>query len=286
MTSEEWTPAAAFSALADTTRLEILRELDSASSRCQSFSALHQSVGVDDSGQFNYHLSRLRPHFVEKTDSGYCLTGAGRQVVRAVAAGRFTADAHLDEFEHDSVCHVCDTHLRVAYRDERLRLRCPDCDEVMLHVRFPSSGVRERSPAEVVDAFARFSYHRVSQARDGVCPDCSGPTDGRVTDNLPPSIDKPAAIVFECAVCRGSVVTSFGGVATYDARVRSFHHERGVDFDDGYYWELGQCLSGEFTDVRSTDPWRTTVRFPLADEVCVARFEGSDLVAVELERPE
>lgn len=282
MTCEKLTPAAAFSALADSTRLEILRQLDSLSGRCQSFSALHRAVGVDDSGQFNYHLSRLRPQFVEKGEEGYRLTAAGRQVVRAVAAGRFTTDARLAEFEHDSTCHHCDSILLVSYHDERLRFRCPCCDEVVLNVRFPSSGVRERRPDAVVDAFAQFSYHRVTQARDGVCPNCSGPTDGTVTDEVPSSIDKPAAITFECAVCRGTVVTSFGGVATYDSGVRSFHRERGIDLDDGYYWELPQCLSGEFTEITSTDPWRATVHFPVDDDVCRATFEGTDLVAVEV----
>jgi hypothetical protein len=284
MTSDEWTPAAAFSALADARRLEIIRALDAASGRCQTFSALHEAVGVDDSGQFNYHLSRLRPHFVEKAGEGYRLTAAGRQVVRAVAAGRFTADVRFDEFEHDSVCHRCETHLCVSYRDERLRFRCPCCDEVVLNVGFPSSGVRERSPGVAVDAFARFSYHRVSQARDGVCPDCSGPTDGTVTDDVPPSIDKPAAVVFECDVCRGAVVTSFGGVAIYDPRVRSFHRERGVDLRDGYYWEVPQCLTSAHTTVESTNPWQTTVRFPVDGDACLARFEEAELVTVDVEQ--
>lgn len=284
MTCEELTSAAAFSTLADATRLEILRQLDSASSRCQSFSRLHRAVGIDDSGQFNYHLSRLCPHFVEKCEQGYRLTAAGRQVVRAVAAGRFTTDAHLDEFEHDSVCHRCDSLLFASYHDERLRFRCASCDDVVLNVRFPASGVRKRRPDAVVDAFSRFSYHRVSQVCDGVCPDCSGPTDGAVTDEVPSSIDKPAAVVFECAVCRGKVVTSFGGLAAYDSRVRSFHRERGIDLRDGYYWELPQCLSGEFTEVESTDPWRTTVRFPVDDDVCLATFEGPELVTVDVEQ--
>jgi uncharacterized protein with PIN domain len=279
--ADDLTPAEAFGALADERRVEILRALDATAGRASSFSALRTRVDVSDSGQFNYHLSRLRPHFVERDDDGYRLTAAGRRVVRAVAAGRFTADARIEEFEHESRCYCCGTTLRVSYRDERLRFHCPDCDREVLNAGFPSSGVRERSPAEVVDAFARFSYHRVSQAREGVCPDCSGPVAGRVTEDVPSTIDKPAVVVFTCGVCEGAVWTSFGGLATYDPRVRSFHHDRGVDLDDGYYWEFAQCLSGEFTTVNSTDPWRSTVAFPLGDEGCRARFEGSDLVAVE-----
>jgi uncharacterized protein with PIN domain len=279
--ADDLTPAEAFGALADERRVEILRALDATAGRASTFSALRTRVDVSDSGQFNYHLSRLRLHFVERDDDGYRLTAAGRQVVRAVAAGRFTADARIEAFEHDSRCHCCGATLRVSYRDERLRFRCPDCDRELLNADFPSSGVRERSPAEVVDAFARFSYHRVSRAREGVCPDCSGPVVGRVTEDVSPTIDKPAVVVFTCGVCDGAVWTSFGGLATCDSRVRSLHRDRGVDLDDGYYWKLARCLSGEFTTVTSTDPWRSTVAFPPDDEVCRTRFEGSDLVAVE-----
>jgi hypothetical protein len=284
MTSEGLAPAEAFGRLADATRLDVLRELDAAQERSLSFSDLRARVGVDDSGQFNYHLSRLRPHFAEKSAEGYRLTAAGRQVVRAVAAGRFTADVSFEAFEHESRCHRCETCLRVSYRNERLRFRCPACDREVLDVGFPASGARERTPDQVVDAFARFSYHRVAGARDGVCPDCWGPTNGRVTDRVPPAVDEPAAVVFECAVCEGAVVVSFGGLAVYDDRVRRFHRDHGVDPNDGYYWERPQCLSGEYTAVESADPWRVTVEFPLDDEVCRARFDGSDLVTVDVGR--
>ncbi|WP_162562463.1 DUF7351 domain-containing protein [Salinigranum rubrum] len=282
MTSEELAPAKAFGRLADATRLDVLCALDAARGRSVSFSDLRARVGVDDSGQFNYHLSRLRPHFVEKSDDGYRLTAAGRQVVRAVAAGRFTADVSFEAFEHESRCHRCETPLRVSYRDERLRFRCPACAREVLDVGFPASGARERTPPQVVDAFARFSYHRVAGVRDGVCPDCWGSTEGWVTDEVPSAVDEPAAVVFECAVCEGVVVVSFGGLAIYDERVRRFHRDHGVDPDDGYYWERPQCLSGEFTTVESTDPWRVRVDFPLDDVVCRARFEGPNLVDVNV----
>jgi DNA-binding transcriptional ArsR family regulator len=281
MGAEEPAPAEAFGALADTTRVEILRALDGTFKRTRSFSTLRSAVEVTDSGQFNYHLSRLRPHFVEKDGDGYRLTSTGRQVARAVAAGRFTEDARVEPFEHESGCHCCGTQLVVSYRDGRLRFRCPECDRQLLNAAFPASGVRDREPDQIVDVFARSSRHRVIQARDGVCPDCSGPTTGHVSDDFPSAIDKPAVVVFDCTVCGGAVVTSFGGLAAYDSRVRAFHDERGVDLTDGYYWELPQCLSGDYTVVRSTDPWRTTVRFPVDDDLCLARFEGCDLVTVE-----
>lgn len=39
-----------------------------------SFSEIYERIDVGDSGQFNYHLDKLVPHFVEETEDGYRLT--------------------------------------------------------------------------------------------------------------------------------------------------------------------------------------------------------------------
>jgi hypothetical protein len=81
-------PDEAFAILGDETRLNIVRVLwqtgalheyddidDSASTL--SFSELRKRVNVSDNGRFNYHLSKLVPHFVRKTDGGYRHIGHG-----------------------------------------------------------------------------------------------------------------------------------------------------------------------------------------------------------------
>jgi len=57
-------------------------------------SELRKRVGVRDSGRFRYHLEKLRGPFVEQADDGsYRLTYAGSEVVTAIVAGTYTADA-------------------------------------------------------------------------------------------------------------------------------------------------------------------------------------------------
>lgn len=78
--------ASHFDLLSDESRLEIIGALYRAGSHSPSdplsFSALFDRTGITDTGQFNYHLRRLRGPFVEKTDDGYCLTTSGAIIGR------------------------------------------------------------------------------------------------------------------------------------------------------------------------------------------------------------
>jgi DNA-binding HxlR family transcriptional regulator len=70
--------------LGDGTRLATLRAVAAAEGPV-SFSALRRTVGVDDSGRFNYHLRRLTGVYVERNEAGYTLLPAGRDALAAVA---------------------------------------------------------------------------------------------------------------------------------------------------------------------------------------------------------
>ena len=62
-------PDEAFVTLGNETRIEILRALQDAGGPL-AFSELRDRVGVDDPGQFNYHLGKLAGHFVRKDEGG------------------------------------------------------------------------------------------------------------------------------------------------------------------------------------------------------------------------
>lgn len=83
-TEDRQVPAAVetFTLLSDETRVRILVALSEASECPLRFSELRSRVGVADSGQFNYHLDRLRGRLVVKTEDGYALTETGRAVAR------------------------------------------------------------------------------------------------------------------------------------------------------------------------------------------------------------
>jgi DNA-binding transcriptional ArsR family regulator len=72
----------AFDALADETRLGVLRALVRADGPLE-FSDLRARAGVRDSGRFNYHLDRLLGRFVEKRNGRYALTAAARERLSA-----------------------------------------------------------------------------------------------------------------------------------------------------------------------------------------------------------
>lgn len=76
--------ADALTALGNEHRIEILRVLADADEPL-AFSDLRKSIGMDDTGRFNYHLTKLCGRFVRTTDSGYELGHAGERVVLAAA---------------------------------------------------------------------------------------------------------------------------------------------------------------------------------------------------------
>ncbi|WP_123538752.1 winged helix-turn-helix domain-containing protein [Halosimplex salinum] len=69
-----------FTLLSNETRVRILAALADSDAEAVRFSDLRSRVGVTDSGQFNYHLEKLRGELVAKTDDGYALTDAGGRV--------------------------------------------------------------------------------------------------------------------------------------------------------------------------------------------------------------
>lgn len=158
--------AEAFSLLGDATRLEIVSALhDDSTEPPVRFSTLYDRVDISDSAQFNYHLKRLVPHFVSKTEDGYELTSAGRRLARAVAAGTYTDAPQLDPFEIGGICYACDAAaLWASYEDERFATEGRNCGESVLDVRTPPTVVRGRDPEEVVAAFDLWSRMGVEQA--------------------------------------------------------------------------------------------------------------------------
>jgi hypothetical protein len=193
-------PEEAFSMLGDRTRLNIVQTLwtagvaheyddidDSASTI--SFSDLRNRVDVDDNGRFNYHLSKLVPHFVRKTDTGYRLSGAGKRLARTVVTVAGSHDAELtDEVETD--CPVCGATVTATYEDQWLRFACTECpglfgdaapDGTLLNAPFPAPGLVGRTPD---DALATELYRcmlDLASMMRGVCPECASPTRGSLT---------------------------------------------------------------------------------------------------------
>jgi len=277
--------ADAFSLLGNATRLEIVSLLhDESVESPAAFSSLYERADLTDSAQFNYHLKQLVPHFVSKSDDGYRLTAAGRRLARAVAAGTYTDVPHLDPFEIGGACYACgEAALRASYEDERLTIECGDCGETVLEVRVPPTVVRGRDPDDIADAFDRWSRMQGEQAHRGVCPNCGGAVEPSVTEQTGDTIRLDAVAVFDCTVCGLTAMTSFGGIAYQNPAVEAFHRRRGESLRDRPYWEIGQYVAGDHTEIVSRDPWLVRVSFFVDGDACHVDIDGNlEVVKTEI----
>jgi len=195
-------PEDAFAILGDETRLDIVRTLWEAgalyeyddlddSAATIPFSTLRRRVGVDDNGQFNYHLSKLTPHFVRQEADGYRLSGAGKKIARTVVAVAGEPDGAVVG-EVDTPCPLCGAAVTATYEDQWLRFSCTECgglfgdaapEGALLNFPFPPAGVTDSSRA-VEDVMTTGLYRcmlDLTYMMQGVCRECTGPVRGTVS---------------------------------------------------------------------------------------------------------
>jgi len=96
----------ALAALGNEHRIRILHALAEAEAPL-SFSELRRCAGIDDTGQFNYHLRELCGRFVRDGESGYELGTAGERVVLATADLDPEAAAVTSQQVTEEGCPVC-----------------------------------------------------------------------------------------------------------------------------------------------------------------------------------
>lgn len=278
-------PAHAFSLLGDATRLAIVTELyDAALPTPVGFADLYDRVDLSDTAQFNYHLGRLVPHFVAKTDAGYALTERGKRIARAIVAGTYTGGSRRGPFALDGECYACgEPALSATYADERLAIDCEACEAPYPSVPVPPSVVRGHDPDDVGAAVDRWARSQIDLARAGSCPTCGGPVEPLVVTDPDYGVDFAAVAAFECRVCSRRTTTTFGALAFGHPAVEAFHDRRGESLSDRRFWELGQYVAHENVTVRSRDPWRVRVSFAADGDTChVAIDEELSVTRVEV----
>jgi len=278
-------PASAFSLLGDATRLEIVSALhELPAGEATAFSALYEQVEVRDTGQFNYHLDRLVPHFVRKSEDGYSLTQRGSRVARAVTAGSYTESPERSPFDTDGACYACgENALLASYRDERFSVECRDCGEVVLRLGVPPTVVRDRHGVELVRAVDRWSRSQVSLAADGLCPDCGGTMTAELSDAVSETISFDVVATFDCRVCGRHAVAGATTVASQHPVVRTFHRRRGAALDDGPYWTRRHHVAHDHVEVLSAEPQQVRVSFFEDGDACrVTLDDGLGVTGVEV----
>jgi len=271
-------PERAFWLLSDQTRVAILWALWEGADDTVSFSELRGRVGNPNSGQFNYHLGKLRGHFVSKGEGGYGLTQAGREVVRAVLAGSITDQPRVEPAPIDDDCVECGAALVVRY-DQHGIVECAECEETVMWNEFPPAGLANRTPVEVAAAFDEWTRNRFHLAMDGICPNCAAEMASETDVNA----DEGISTAHRCGNCTYEArVPLFGHVIRHPAVV-SFYYERGVDVTDMPYWKLRTLARAFDETVLTEEPWAADVAIE-ADGERLRLILDDRLEVVEIER--
>jgi DNA-binding transcriptional ArsR family regulator len=304
----ELSPDEAFAVLGDETRLQILRVLGETEGPLP-FSELYSRTDYDRTPNFNYHLTKLRDHFVEKTDEGYVLRQAGRRVVEAILSGAVTYSPVVERTPVETACFLCGGQMEVSYREERLAIYCTDCGgtrnessdtvdgpteaagDIIGGVGLPPAGVHDRTPTELLRAAEIWTVAHGQATVRGVCPRCSVPIDRTVhvcedhdaTDGRCAACSQRFAITtaVSCTNCifRGeSVFTSYLLGTT---EVMGFLIDHGIDPIRPEAFHLSEYEE----TVLSVEPFEA--RFTLtADNETLTLAIDDDLSVVDAERRE
>lgn len=250
---EERDPTAVFSAIADETRLGIIQALWEAEDESVPFSTLREAVGMADSGQFNYHLSKLVGPFVTQTEEGYSLTEAGKRVNGALASGTYTMETAVSPISLPEPCRACGGAKTFTYEDEAIRIECADCP-VTWGAGVPPAvfeGYDREAFPRVASDYLRSCFHHLAS---GFCWLCHGPVEATVhpapemesadlaSENLPatfrgdpgdiPMVDLP------CRRCGSTASMTLEYLFLDHPAVASFYHDNGVDLRDELVWNV------------------------------------------------
>jgi DNA-binding transcriptional ArsR family regulator len=288
--TEILTPDEAFAQLGNETRVEILRILGTAEQPLQ-FSELYDRTDVEDSGQFNYHLSKLVGQFVTKSEAGYTLSRMGRRVVEAVLSGAVTDTPALDRTEIDEPCGYCGAPIEVGWKEGSVRQFCTECagqygraysgaastdagEGYLGRLPLPPAGVHGRSPPEILHAARIAGNLEVYSLSAGVCPRCSGTIEREISvcenhdagETLCENCDNLYAVGvrFQCGNCIYKAGGGPGLGVVIHAKLLGFLLEHGYNPVAGdSMTEVNRVHQNYDEEILSIDPLRVELTFHL-----------------------
>lgn len=291
----------AFSILGNETRLEIIRTLWTTdamhlyddvdeSDKTVTYSELRRSVDMRDSGNFNYHLSKLTPHFVTKTEEGYRLSGAGKKIARTVVAVSGTQSDTRSEL--DVSCPLCDGTVAATYDDSWLRFSCTECDGLfgdtaprgtLLNKNFPMAGVSSRDIASSYRAKLYRCVLDMLYLMQGVCRECASPVDASVTvceDHVRtaepcPSCGQHSAAwaTLRCQSCRFAKRLPIEFCTLGLLPTLSFLYQNGINLFDPSLEQMVEMVDTRFETTVTKDPLRVTVTINGEDDELSVTFD-------------
>jgi hypothetical protein len=291
----EYDPTDAFGAVSNETRIAVIRALVEEQRRLGrdhdeaipptdfrpvlSFSELRSAVGVDDSGQFNYHLEKLVGRYVARTEDGYTLTWAGIEIAGSILAGGY-GDLDVERQPIDRRCPSCGGQLEAEYTAGALVLYCSETGDMVLGAGVPT-GVFEGRSLEAAADVAEAVQRRIQDAViDGYCPTCYGRVEARIgrstTQQL---VADEYALRGRCDRCGNRYIASVAALVTRHPAVVAFYHDRGIDIRDRMREPFETTGTDEEVTVVAEDPLRVAVTFEAdGDSLRVVVGEDGDVV--------
>ncbi|KZN25170.1 hypothetical protein A4G99_01195 [Haladaptatus sp. R4] len=269
----------AFEVLAHETRLGVLDALNEADEPLP-FEELRTRVGVDDPGQFNYHLGKLVGHFVEKGDDGYELSEAGLRVVGAVLSGGYTSTLDAEPIPMDTACMNCGAPMEARFRDAGITIGCTDCTMDFMNANVPAGALEGWSREDVPSVVDRWMKRYLAALDHGFCDFC----DGRIERNVYTPDDEiapewvqgnrfEARVIFSCHRCTHQADSMIPYLIPIHPAIDSFHFEHGINVRETPMWELDWLHPG-ITTLTSEDPIRLEIPVTLDSETRTFVFDA------------
>jgi hypothetical protein len=233
--------AAPFSTLSNKTRLRIVDTLyeetatEVVADTC-SYSTLREAASINDNGNFNYHLDRLRDRFVEKVDGGYRLTFAGFEVAKSLRADAWQDHEPRGPVEVEQSSPLVDGRpLYATYEDGLVRVHAAD-EEPVFRIAVRPAGAAARDPAGLVDVMAAMLRDAIETAHRGVCPYCHAPPDRSIETS--DTSRWRWQFVADCPECGPLFEVPVGAAVARHPAVVSFYWEHGIDVRERRVWTL------------------------------------------------
>lgn len=250
-----------FELLSNETRIGILRALserlkEDPDDPTIGFSDLRRKVGLRDSGNFNYHLSQLEGHFVEKTETGYRIAPAGLQVLAAIIAGTYSEGDDLGPVEITDDCPACGERLSARYRDNLLEVSCPN--EHRFVNAIPPGAIDGRDLPEILRLMTLETQQQMELAVHGICPYCMG----RLEWSIDPEPEGPfPEFGNQCGRCGVKVNIPVVACLLAHPKVISFYANHDINVRERPLWakEFFQTMEVEI----ESDPVTVTVEIQI-----------------------
>ncbi|UWG49971.1 putative transcriptional regulator, contains HTHdomain [Halalkaliarchaeum sp. AArc-CO] len=278
---------AAFTALADETRIEIIRTLWAADGHEARFSELREAVGVRDSGRFNYHLEELLGQFVAKTDDGYELAEAGIWANGAIERGAYTMEGTLEPVTLEEPCRTCGEPRTLYYEGETVRIECESCP-VKSEFTVPPSVFVDVDREQVPDTAGRYLRSMFQHLGNGFCWYCDGRIRRRVGPAADPDEEIPEdasvelfeqllefpLVEYDCRRCGATSSTGIGHALLDHPAVVGLFNEHDVGVDGRSVWRFA-ALDTDRARILERDPFRAAVTYEAETESLTLTVDGN-----------